>query len=277
MARLFGLVGNRSDLAARLLAFEVEALRVRSRGIPLGWGIGFYQGGEVLMRRRPLDERNEIDAGRLAADVHADVVLGHVRSATVGALRAENTHPFRYRQWLFAQTGTLPYPDTVRERVLGSLPEFLRSDVHGDTDAELLFHVFLSFLHDAALLNQTEVEPARIAEALRASLSVIDGVAAEQGGGTTALNLMVTDGEHLVAVHANDVMRYRVYAGKQDAELFVGDDANPRQRTPDASRMHFTLLASDFDDAPPNSRWKVVPPRSVVTLSRGEDPRIEAL
>ena len=34
-------------------------------------------------------------------------MIGHVRAATVGNLRTENTHPFRYRQWLFAHTGTV--------------------------------------------------------------------------------------------------------------------------------------------------------------------------
>ena len=52
MARLFGLIGNRTDLAGRVLASEADALRVQSRGGSLGWGVGFYQGGEVLMRRR---------------------------------------------------------------------------------------------------------------------------------------------------------------------------------------------------------------------------------
>ena len=59
------------------------------------------------MRRRPIDDRDEIDVAKLAGDVRADVLIGHVRTATVGTLRTENTHPFRYRQWLFAQTGTL--------------------------------------------------------------------------------------------------------------------------------------------------------------------------
>src|SRR5262245_9106407 len=115
MARLFGLIGNRADLTGRVLASEADALRVRSRGAPLGWGIGFYQGGEVLMRRRPIDERAEIDVGKLAADVRADVLIGHVRNATVGALRTENTHPFRYRQWLYAQTGTIAHFDAVKD------------------------------------------------------------------------------------------------------------------------------------------------------------------
>src|SRR5215472_3349994 len=107
MARLFGIIGNRPDLTARVLAFEADALRAKSKGASLGWGLGLYQGGEVLIRRRPIDERPEIDVAKLAADVRADLVLGHVRVATVGALRTENTHHFRYRQWLFAQAGTV--------------------------------------------------------------------------------------------------------------------------------------------------------------------------
>src|SRR5262249_54553866 len=116
MARLFGLIGNRADLAGRVLGFEADALRVRRGDSQLGWGIGFYQGDEVLMRRRPIDDRDEIDVAKLAADVRADVLVGHVRTATVGSLRTENTHPFRYRQWLFAKTGTLSDFESIRER-----------------------------------------------------------------------------------------------------------------------------------------------------------------
>ena len=90
--------------------------------------------------------------------MRADLVVGHVRHATIGALRTENTHPFRYRQWLFAQTGTVSEFDQVRERLIASVPEFLRSGIRGETDAEVVFHVFLSFLHDAGRLNDGQVE-----------------------------------------------------------------------------------------------------------------------
>src|SRR5579884_2072825 len=158
MARLFGIIGNRPDLAARVLAFEADALRARSKAAPLGWGLGFYQGGEVLMRRRPIDERQELDVAKLAGDVRADLLIGHVRHATVGALRTENTHPFRYRQWLFAQAGTVSDFDRVRERLMGSVPEFLRAGIRGDSDAEIVFQVFLSFLHDAGKLDDLIVD-----------------------------------------------------------------------------------------------------------------------
>jgi glutamine amidotransferase len=278
MARLFGLIGNRADLAGRVLGSERDALAVHSRGGQLGWGIGFYQGGEVLMRRRPIDERAEIDVAKLAADVRADLVVGHVRHATVGALRTENTHPFRYRQWLFAQTGTVPGFEQVRERLVASVPDFLRSGIRGDTDAEVVFHVFLSFLHDAGRLNDEQVEPSLVREALRSTLAVADGMTAEVGAEAAKLNLMVSSGDQLVAVHRSDgAMRLRVLGGKSDADMVIGDDPQLRRKIPELARMHFSLAASDFDEQPPNGRWKAVPECAIVTMSRDDDPRIEAL
>jgi len=67
MARLFGYVGNRADLGGKILELEREALKVLAKGTTLGWGIGFYQAGEVLLRRRPIDERTEIDVQRWRA------------------------------------------------------------------------------------------------------------------------------------------------------------------------------------------------------------------
>ena len=277
MARLFGLLGNRADLAGRALAFEADALRVRSRGQPLGWGVGFYQAGEVLMRRRPIDDRDEIDLAKLCADVRADVVLGHVRSATVGTLRTENTHPFRYRQWLFAQTGTVSQFDAIRDRLIASVPEFLRGGVRGETDAEIVFHVYLSFLHDAGRLNDLVIEPAVVRDALRSSLAVVDGMQAEVGGQPGAINLAVTNGEYLVAAHRAQKMAYRVFAGRSDAEMIIGDDPTLRRKTPELSQMHFVLLASDFDEDPPAQRWKQITSNTLTTLSRGHEPQIEAL
>ncbi len=290
MARLFGLIGNRADLAPRVLAFEREALRVRSRNAPLGWGIGFYQSGEVLMRRRPIDEHESIDVAANAADVRGDAVLGHVRTATIGTMRTENTHPFRYRQWLFAQTGTLPVSGDSRdahERLLLSVPEFLRSGIRGDTDAEVTFHIFLSFLHDHAQLSDGKlVEPSYVREALRSTLALVDGMAAEFGAEPGRLNIAVTDGENMVLSHRGERMGYRIFAGKNDAEMILGEDRDLRRRTPELSQMYFTLVASDFDGDGPFAQesaaateplWKSVPEYAIVSVSRGKLPEIEPL
>ena len=55
------------------------------------------------------------------ADLRADVLVAHVRTPTVGTLRTENTHPFRFRQWLFAQTGTVPEFAAVRDRLVATI------------------------------------------------------------------------------------------------------------------------------------------------------------
>ncbi|MDB4945283.1 MAG: Glutamine amidotransferase class-II [Labilithrix sp.] len=292
MARLFGLIGNRADLASRVLASESAALKAESPGSPLGWGVGFYQGGEVLMRRRPIDEMapaGGLDVAKLAGDIRADVLVGHVRHATVGTLRTENTHPFRYRQWLFAQTGTLPAFDSIRERLFGSVPEFLRSSIRGESDAEILFYVFLSFLHDAGRLSDGVNDPSypsHVRDALRSSVSVVDGLAAEVGGGASAINIIVSDGERLYALNRGAQMGYRVLAGKHDAESLIEDDLNLRRRTPELEQMHFALLASDFDeDSSPlvassptgQSRWKAIAAPAVVTMERGREPQVEAI
>jgi predicted glutamine amidotransferase len=292
MARLFGLIGNRPDLAGRVLALETEALRVRTEVVaktqnggagthsPLGWGLGFYQGGEVLMRRRPLDDHNVIDLAQLAADVRADVLIGHVRSATVGALRTENTHPFRYRQWLFAQTGTLPGFETMRDRLLATVPGFLRGNIRGETDAEAAFHVFLSFLHDAGKLDDGTVASSAVSEAMRASLAVIDGTAAEVDVEPGKVNVIVTNGDVMVAVHKTDEegrrMSVRELSGKMDADMIIGDDPQLRRRAPELARMHFSLIASDCDEEL-RGRWKAIPTGSIVTATRGEAPQVEPL
>ena len=58
MARLFGFVGNRADLGARVLELESKPLNVVAKGATLGWGLGFWAalsqelGHRVLKQRR---------------------------------------------------------------------------------------------------------------------------------------------------------------------------------------------------------------------------------
>src|SRR4051812_5648717 len=186
MARLFGLIGNRADLAGRVLELEQDTLMVPEGLVPpgpLSWGIGFYQGGEVLLRRRPSDDRSALDVARLAKDLRSDLTIGHVRAATVGSSRTENTHPFRYREWLFAHTGSIERYGAIRERLLESIPEFLRKNIRGDTDSEVLFHVVLSFLFDAGRLRDGgRADTRTIIGALSSTISLIDQLVAEEGG-----------------------------------------------------------------------------------------------
>jgi hypothetical protein len=134
-------------------------------------------------------------------------------------------------------------------------------------------------------LNEAVIDPAHVRDALRSSVAVVDGMAAEVGGPPASVNVMVSDGEAIFALHRGALMASRVFAGKNDAELLIGDDLALRRKTPEIGQMHFTLLASDFDDesslipSSPGmpSRWKTVSERAIVSLERGKEAFIEPL
>lgn len=277
MARMFGFIGNRADLGARVLTLHAEVLKVIvSPGGPMGWGIGFYQAGEVLLRRRPIDEREIIDLAPVLEGVRTDVLIGHVRHPTVGALRTENTHPFRYRQWLFAQTGTIGGFSMLRDRLLESQPEFLRRNVRGDTDSELFFYLFLSFLHDAGHLAEQVVDPEHIRAALRASISLVDRLSAEEGFPKNTGDLLVTNGEYLVGLHrGEEQMAYRVLRGRQDVEELLGDDGMHAARIPNVDTTHFSIVVSGLERVP--SGWHTISDRAFMTMTRADEPAFETL
>jgi len=138
------------------------------QGQPRGfdaWGIGLYQGGDVLLKRRPQPTQGPIDFYAVASELRTDTFIAHARAATVGDNRNENTHPFRFRSWLFAHHGTLPGfggEDPARpsprqmalaDALRAEIPEFLLRNLHGQTDSELLFHLFLTRLYESNHLD----------------------------------------------------------------------------------------------------------------------------
>jgi glutamine amidotransferase len=276
MARLVGFIGNRPDLGARVIELEGRALDVRRKpGVTPGWGVGFYQGGEILLKRRPLDDRAEIKITDLTRDIRADVLVAQVRLATVGALRTENTHPFRYRTWLFANTGTVDAFTTLRGRLAESLPQFLMRDVRGETDSELVFHLFLSFLHDAGQLDRPQVDAPTAAAALRSTVALIDRLCAEEGAPATALNVLLSSPEYVLALNGGPAMGYHVFQGPRDLERLFGDGGLGRMRIPDYASSRLTLIASDFEDDRIPEGWTAVRQRAIVTFTRANEPIIE--
>jgi predicted glutamine amidotransferase len=259
-----------------VIELEGRALDVRRRaGVTPGWGVGFYQGGEILLKRRPIDDRPEISLVDMTRDTRADALIAQVRLATVGAPRTENTHPFRYRQWLFANTGTVESFTKLRGRLAESLPQFLQRDVRGETDSELLFHLFLSFLHDSGELDRPHVGAPSARAALGSTLALVDRLCAEEGAAPTALNVLISNPEYLLAAHGAAPMGYRVFQGQRDLERLLGDGGLGRMRMPDYATSRLVLVGSDFEDDQIPPGWTSVPERAIVTITRADEPTIE--
>jgi predicted glutamine amidotransferase len=273
MARLVGFIANRPDLCNRFAACEREVLTTQNAGgTPWGWGVGFSQSGDVLLKRRPLDEHDELAIADMIADVRADLLIAQVRRASIGALRAANTHPFRYRHWVFADTGTVTGFGQLRERLYESLPRFLQRAVRGDTDSELLFHLFLSFLHDAGRLDSLVVPVEECCTALRASLALLDRIGSEEGLDVSRLNILLATHDYVVAVHRGRPMAYRVLAGRADFEPLYDERGPEKLLMPDLEPCRLAVVASDFDESLPTG-WTECADDTLTVFTRSHDPR----
>lgn len=275
MARLLGMIANRPDLCNRFAEYERAALTAqRTAHEQWGWGVGFLHSGEVLLKRRPLDDREALSMADMIADVRSDIFIAHIRHATVGALRTDNTHPFRYRHFMFADTGTVEEFSEVRTKLHETLPTFLQRSLRGETDSELLFHLFLSFLHDSGRLDHPVTSAEDAMSALRSSLGLLDRISKEVHLNASRLNILLSTPEYLIAAHRGAPMAYRVLHGRDDFEpLFAGEGLG-KLRMPDLEPCRLAAVASDFDGGKLPAEWTPVQDGAMIAFTRTDEPTI---
>ena len=253
MGRLIGYVANRSDRLAAALHQERKAVTPPPATTPTGWGLGFYQNGEVLHKKRPQLDPKGFDWEQVAHDVHSDCVVLHLRQPTVGDFRTANTHPFRMRRWLFAHTGTLSRFEAIEDAIRDSLPDFLARNVRGATDSELFFHVILSFLHDHGQLDQQEADPVAVAKSIRSAISLVDRLGAEVRAEPSTLNSVLTNGNVLFGIRRGGPMAYVERRGLHDPP---DDDIQAKPGTPNVLRYAMVVGGvsdiADYVDVPEN-------------------------
>ena len=267
MPRLFGIIGNRSDFTRRVLAGAVGDAQVSAGARPLAWGIGMHDSGEVLLKRRPIDERPSVEVRSLVSDARAEVLIGHVRRPEIGGNCTENTQPFRYRQWLYAHTGTLAAIHAMRGELFSNLPEFLKAAIAGQTDGELFFATALSFLRDQSLLDFGSSATA-VGDALRSTSRLCASLAEQAGEAPLPMNHLVADPERIVAFVERPGAYVRAFTEARDFEESLDEVDELRRRAVDFNRLKFFVFASDFDEAPSHHAWTPVAPGTALALTR---------
>jgi predicted glutamine amidotransferase len=82
-------------------------------------------------------------------------IIGHMReNPKWSTVRIENNHPFYYKNHVFLQYGDISGLETPRKRnalIRTLLPEFV-PNIHGTTDSELLFYLFLTKCRENTIL-----------------------------------------------------------------------------------------------------------------------------
>jgi glutamine amidotransferase len=260
-------MANRRDGLSAALRFERHALRPSGPRGEGAWGIAFYQGDEVLHKKRPLPPGSTPDWDELAEGVTTDCALMHLREPTVGDFRTENTHPFRFRRWSFAHQGTLAAFEALREPLLNELPDFLRRNVQGETDSEVFFHHVLSGLHRRGALEAQVSDWQLLADALSEAADTLTARAREHGDEPGGLTSILTDGRLTLGLCRGAPLYYIERRGPLPAE-----DPAPRPSSPrHAAVLRYVTLTTGT--APPMN-YRAVPQGHVGVIDRDLNVKI---
>jgi len=136
MCRLFGMATGPFRARATFWLLEApDSLARQARHEPDGTGLGWFdEDRQPHVDKAPIPAFEDEQFGREAREVCSDCFLAHVRFASTGDLRVENTHPFEQHGRLLAHNGAFLGLDQLDEQ-LGDY----RSLVHGETDSERFF------------------------------------------------------------------------------------------------------------------------------------------
>ncbi len=264
MARLMGYMANRPDRLAAALHQERVVVATAPSETPTGWGLGFFQNGEVLHKKRP-QLTGAVEWEALTRDVVSDCVVLHLRQPTVGDFRTQNTHPFRMRGWLFAHLGTVGRFEVIEPTLRASLPDFLARGIRGTTDSELFFHTILSFLHDAGQLDRADPDLEVVITAIRSAIALIDRLVAEVGGPLSALDCVLTNGRTMYAVRRGAPMAFVARRGLHDPPEDL-----PATRSGPSTLRYVMIVGEPAASAP---GWQSIGDATIVVVDRNLDVR----
>jgi hypothetical protein len=281
VSHLVAYLGNEPEhLACALvsaraaLASPAPAAAAPVAAEPAGWGLGFVQGGEVLLQKRPRAERGNVDFFNVARDLRADAFIARGGLGDDLPVSADDADPFRFRWWLMGSTGRARALEPVRERVLASIPDFLRRNIRGKSGGELFFHLFLAFLHDDGALETQLLNPEPVARALRESNSFIEQMLTEAGEPSAAIAAVVTNGRCLVARSTSFPIQYLRTTGIMDCTVCrQKHHANGDGRRYAHEAMRAVVVEAD-PASPPRPGWTSVPAGK--TLMADADRVVEA-
>ena len=243
MTRLLGYIGNQYDRARCAAQIESAALTPPDGGVD-GWGVGTLVGGEALLRRKPLGSAGA-GVAALLAETRGGVALIRLRAPGPTARSLENTQPFRFRQWLYADLSPGDRPE-ARAALSGQVPGYLSGNVRGDTVSELRFHAAVAALFDEGRVDDAGVDRETVVSALRVAVARCDAAS----GGAQALAMIVAWPQGLVAFCRGIALSWARRQGVRDC---------PACRRGDSSVDHETLRYVMVADAPATERgWKEV-------------------
>lgn len=221
------------------------------------WGLGYSQGGDVLLVRTPKSSEKAIDLAGPLTEIPTDcAIAAAVRDKGDRSLGGtDNTPPFRFRRWMYAQSGA-PDLEAATPRLLEHIPEYLRRNLKGRTPGEVIFHVFLAMLHDEGSVDDPNLPVATTRRALAATIKLVAAEQAKSTSSTAFGNIALSNGRSMIVARVDEPLRLRRLwvtgeRGERDESfrgvlLISGGDGDPAQGFEDIPAQRAVLVTRDL-------------------------------
>jgi glutamine amidotransferase len=278
MCRLYGFRANEPTKVECTLVLAQNALLRQSRADrrgkshPDGWGICSYHDGRPDLERRAVAAFADAHFSVTAERTYAETVLAHVRMATVGAVRAENTHPFAHGPWSFAHNGTVTAFAALEGPMAAETGPRLQAHRSGATDSEQLFYWLLGRMERAGIPADVPCSdlPA-LKRVVTASLAELASRCERAGAREPArLNLLLTDGSVLLATCWNHTLWWVHREGVHDCEIC----GIPHVCHDPSTEYRAVVVASEPIS---HEDWRAVPAASLLAVDAAIGTTIEPI
>ncbi|MFT7625021.1 MAG: glutamine amidotransferase [Myxococcota bacterium] len=199
MCRLFGFRSVIPSQVHASLASAENALGVQSQNHPDGWGVAYYVAGAPHVIKSADPAYDDRLFRRVSGVVSSETVIAHVRKATRGEKTLLNSHPFQHGRWIMAHNGDIDGFAEVRDDLRAIISPKLRRYILGDTDSEVVFYLFLTYLSHAEDLHRSGASIDHVADSLRRAINTVAELSESKGLKRPMLTICITDGTLLVA------------------------------------------------------------------------------
>ena len=178
---------------------SIERFMMGWRDNPHGWGVGVYGGRAVsIFKEAAASSTSSLLSTLTQSGILASrLLVSHIRNMTVGCQSLANTHPFTRelhgQDHLFAHNGTL-------RRVRDITTEHYQPV--GTTDSEHAFCVIMDSLRLAGRHATREERIEAVSDAVDTIITRELEVPHPSGGASAKLNVLLSDGELLIAYNS---------------------------------------------------------------------------
>lgn len=269
MERFFGIVVSDRNCLACCLQDTEGAYKI-NRGVSRGaLGTGYFSEGEVLVKKRPV--LKVMPSEELAGDIRSNVLMLSFSEINEGHFRVEETQPFRFRNYLSVISGKAGEPSKLKEAILFHIPAYLKKNIKGDSLNEYIFHLFLSYLHDAGKIDSLSVGSNTINEAMISTVLLLPKLAEKSHEELPRVSWMLTNGSELFMLAAVSGVYFKQQLGllrcSRCSDLRATPSQDPHYISHPNLKYGCVVMGDHFCHSE-GSAFTHVPSRTILTLNQ---------